>query len=66
MTPKQLGAAAFHAIPRVHFEANPFLNDVHRASRCLTNTWPEDAREWHRGWCDAATETADRLERGRK
>jgi hypothetical protein len=66
MTPKQQGATAFNATPRIHFEANPFLNDHDRASRCLTHTWPENAREWHRGWSEAATALADRLQRGRK
>ena len=63
MTPKQLGKIAFNEEPRIYFEANPFLNDPERASRCLTNTWPDDAREWHRGWCEAATETADWMEK---
>ena len=59
--PREAGRLAF--AQRVNYEMNPHVpGGLDVAARCRLMDWPADAREWHRGWSEAATRSADAAE----
>lgn len=58
MTHREEGALAF--AEGVAYEANPHVpGGAEVAQYCRLNDWPEEAREWHRGWSAEARRRAD-------